>query len=190
MPFGSNLAQFSKVVHDAIKNYPTHFVMSVYIVDSVGYQMASGLELDIPHDVKYSYKPLISQYQTRGGIVQEHWGDDLDTINVKGATASFIHPTCGLTRTQARQTLAYSQFLDTIDVYLNNGCIYDNTGKIIDRAARGNPAASVGGKVVIYYSAGLFEGFFTEFNYEESSDQPYHFLFDFTFRVQRVILGY
>lgn len=167
-----------------------HTPMIVAIIDSASALIQPPLEVHIPDEFNFNASPLLTRYITLGAHVIEHWGDELDEISINGATGGFLDiSSCGYTRIKARETQSYSDFVDLLYVYKHNGGFYDAHGKILERKSRGSPAASAGGTVVLTYSSNLYEGYFSEFNWQEDATRPLQFTFDFKFIVQRTIMA-
>lgn len=71
-------------------------------------------------------KSINSSVYTRAGFIPQFWGDELDTIQVQGTSAAFLHLTDGITRQNAKGTAGYSNFFNLILFYKNNGSVYNS----------------------------------------------------------------
>lgn len=131
-----------------------------------------------PTSMGTGYQKKIHRYQTFTAQVEEHYGDELDTISCSGSTGGFILEEFGLTTAERSYSKPYFKFQDVLDVYRNNGAIYDATGQIIKK-----------GQVVMYYDPGTYYGFFEIFNYAEDALSPFRFTFDFVFKVEKSYTG-
>lgn len=131
-----------------------------------------------PNNFNIAYAKKIHRYQTFNSYVEEYWGDELDTVTCQGSTGAFISEELGLDSVGRLNTKAYLKFQDILDVYRNNGCIYNNKGRVLQK-----------GKIIMFFDPGTYLGYFENFNYSESADSPFRFTFDFTFKVQKSYTG-
>jgi hypothetical protein len=128
-----------------------------------------------PSSMQMSYTKNISRSRTRGGFVEEHFGDELDTIQISAATGSFLSiAKNGLTSENRNRTLSMVNFQEILAIYRNNACVYDQTGIVVSQ-----------GFVVLNWDNYRFNGQFSSFNWEESAESPFRFTFGFNFEVQR-----
>lgn len=124
-------------------------------------------------DIKYTRK--VSRIQTKGGFVEQHWGDDPQTISFEAATGAFMRLYTGLssvtepgfTGGTRRETLAYDSYLDFLALFHGNGSIYDTNGQIVSQ-----------GIIKIIFDEGVYLGWFQGFSVSEDSDT--HFMFKMT----------
>lgn len=131
-----------------------------------------------PNNMKQSFQKKINRYQTFAAQVEEHYGDELDTISCSASTGGFILEDFGLTTMDRSMTKPYFKFQDVLDVYRNNGAIYDKLGQIIKK-----------GVVVMFFDPGTYYGYFESFNFAEDATTPYRFTFEFTFKVEKSYTG-
>jgi len=124
-----------------------------------------------PSQLQVKYARKVERIQTRGGFVEQHWGDDTQQISLQMATGGFMRLYSGLsniTNTKyggtRRETLAYDSYLDLLSLFHNNGSIYDNNQQIIMQ-----------GIIKVTFDGGVFLGWFTSFNVTESAEKPYQF---------------
>lgn len=125
----------------------------------------------------------IHRYATRGAWVEESYGLNMDEISAKGTTAGFISkagivstrcaPGKGITNTEA-----YMAYEALVAIYRNNGEAHFTDGQIVRL-----------GKVWMLYDDGIYQGYFTTFSTQESAEKPFLFTFDFTFKVQKTVIG-
>jgi len=78
-----------------------------------------------PQNFKIDYAKKIHRYQTFNSYVEEYWGEELDTITCSGSTGGFIAEDLGLDTLTRTRTKAYFKFRDILDVYRNNGNVYN-----------------------------------------------------------------
>lgn len=127
-----------------------------------------------PQNMQIAYAKKINRTQTFAAFVEEYWGDDLDTITCSNTTGGFLSEEVGLTNIRKTETAAYSKFKEILDLYRNNGSVYDSMGRVVKRGA-----------VVLYYHPSIYQGYFESFDYTESADMPFRFTFNFVFKVER-----
>ena len=131
-----------------------------------------------PQTLNQTFQKKINRTQTFGANVEEHWGDELDSISCSNSTGGFISEDFGLTTEKRSETLPYFKFQSVLDVYRNNGGIYDSLGRIIKK-----------GQIVLYFNPGTYYGYFENFTYTEDASMPFRFVFDFTFKVEKSYTG-
>lgn len=139
-----------------------------------------------PSSMKINYTKVIERIQTRGGWVEQHFGDATQSINFDMATGGFMrlysgmsnitNPSYGGTR---RQTIAYEKYLDILRVFHNNASVYDLKGEIVFR-----------GRIKISFDGGVYFGWFSSFSVEESAEKPYQFSLTAAFEVDHEVLTY
>jgi hypothetical protein len=116
--------------------------------------------------------------QTRGGFVEQHWGQDLSEISADQSTGAFMNIRTGLTSVLRQRTIAWDRFRDLHDLFRNNGSLYDPYGNIV-----------LQGHVLLMYDRGLYYGSFRSFSYEETADSPFAFKVSWTFKVEHTVLA-
>lgn len=132
-----------------------------------------------PSNLSLSYTKSIERFQTRGGWQEQHFGESLTNISASGSTGAFINVDTGLAVARRRDTIAYEKYLHLLDLFHNNGLVYDNFGNVQYR-----------GRVRMMFEGGIYDGAFRNFSVKESSDStPFAFTFDFTFSVEREIMS-
>lgn len=119
----------------------------------------------------------IEHIQTRGGFVEQHWGDELSEISAEGSTGAFVNIYTGLSSILRQRTIAWDRYRDLLDIYYNNGSVYDPFGNIV-----------LQGNVMLMYDKGTFIGYFTSFSYEETGDSPFTFNLSWSFKVEETIV--
>jgi hypothetical protein len=162
-------------------------VFDIIAPDGVTSILPDSLKLVLhtnPKSMKVSYEKLISREQTKGGFVEQHWGDGTQTIAFDMATGGFMRMYQGLVENTSpemtggtrRETLAYDSYLDILALFHNNGSVYDIHGQV-----------ALQGKIQITFDGGVYLGWFTDFNVTESSTTPYQFTMSTTFEVAQEI---
>ncbi len=130
-----------------------------------------------PQNYSEQHSKKIERIQTRGGWVEQHWGDDLTEITCDGSTGAFMNIYTGLTALLRQQTIQWDRYRDLFDLYRNNGSLYDPYGNIV-----------LQGNIMLMYDRGTYNGYFRSFDYEETDDSPFAFKLSFTFKVQEELM--
>ncbi len=129
-----------------------------------------------PSSFNETFTKKTETIQTQGGMVEQHWGDELSEVACDGSTGAFINLYTGLTSVMRRDTIAWDRFRDLYDLYHNNGSVYDPFGKIV-----------LQGQIMMLYDRGTYLGTFRNFSYEETDTAPFSFTFSFSFKVEQVV---
>lgn len=141
-----------------------------------------------PSTMTVNYSKIIERIQTKGGFVEQHWGEGLDTLDFNMATGGFMRLFSGLSNITGgpgsldvqgnrRETISYDKYLDFLALFHNNGSVYDITGKIVFQ-----------GVVKVTFDGGVYFGVFNDLNVDETAEKPYQFTLSSTFTIQREIL--
>lgn len=130
-----------------------------------------------PQTFNEAHHKKIERIQTRGGFVEQHWGDDLTEIDADGSTGAFMNIYTGLTSVLRHRTIAWDRYRDLHDLYRNNGSLYDPFGNIV-----------LQGGVMLMYDRGTYLGYFNKFDCEETDDQPFAFKVSWSFKVQEELM--
>lgn len=126
-----------------------------------------------PNSLQEQHTKRLERIQTRGGWVEQHWGDDLTSISCSGSTGGFINVQTGLSSVLRKQTIAWNRYWDLLSLYRGNGSVYNPDGAIV-----------LQGSVMLQYDRGSFLGWFESFSVEETEDQPFMFNLSWTFKVE------
>lgn len=148
-----------------------------------------------PSSMSITYTKVVERVQTYGGFVEAHWGEAPSEVALSFATGGFVRLFAGLsnitgptasnanilpTTLQAtstggtrRDTIAYDKYLDLLALFKNNGAIYDTYGQI-----------ALQGQIRMMFDGGTWDGWFTTFSAEETSDKPYQFTLTGNFTVE------
>jgi hypothetical protein len=94
-----------------------------------------------PNTMSVQYEKVIERLQTKGGYVEQHWGEGARSIDFTAATGGFKRLYTGLSNITGgagldtlgtrRETIAYDKYLDFLALFHNNGSVYDSTGQIV-----------------------------------------------------------
>lgn len=136
-----------------------------------------------PDEMSFSYSKKIERIQTKGGFVEQHWGDDTQTMSISASSGGFMrlysgmsnvtNPEMGGTR---RETLAYDRYLDFLALFHNNGSVYDVLGQV-----------ALQGIIKITFDGGVYLGWFTTFNVTEDATKPFMFQLSMDFDISEEV---
>ena len=139
-----------------------------------------------PTSMTPNYSKQIERIQTKGGFVEQHWGEAARSISLNMATGGFKRLYSGLsnvtgggfdTEGTRRETIAYDKFLDLLALFHNNGSIYDASGQIAFQ-----------GIIQVTFDGGIYLGWFQSFNVAEAAEKPYQFDLTAEFTVAHEVL--
>lgn len=163
-----------------------------------------------PQDVEYKMGKLITQQRTKGGYIIQYWGEELQTISLRGHTGSSgieglnvleeIYRSEQLLFDPIAQSLATSNSAygvgDLIDGQIGN---VSSLGAAISSATSGvlslDPMtqnivpnnipslASMAFSIELYYTGLVYRGYFKSFSYKESVSPLGFFTYDIEFIV-------
>lgn len=151
------------------------------------YDLALALYVN-PESVDESLTKAKNVVMTYGGYVEFVWPDELDSISASGSTGGFISPQYGYTAAASKApgaagelsgrhgTIAYERFLDHIELFRNNGMIYDAYG-----------VPQIRGRVIMISDRGWFTGHFTSFDVTEEETNPFLFELSWEFKIESTI---
>jgi hypothetical protein len=125
-----------------------------------------------PRSFAETFNKKVERIQTRGGFVEQHWGDDLGEISVDQSTGAFINLYTGLSSVLRHRTIAWDRYRDLYDLYRNNASVYDPFGNIV-----------LQGYVMLMYDRGTYLGYFRSFSVEEAEETPFAFNMSWNFKV-------
>lgn len=131
-----------------------------------------------PSSFEESFSNQVERIQTRGGFVEQHWGSPLSEISASASTGAFMNIFTGLTSVLRQRTIAWDKYRDLLELYLNNGSVYDPQGNVV-----------LQGSVLLMYDRGNYLGTFRTFEMEETEDAPFAFKLNWTFKVETTLLA-
>ncbi len=156
----------------------------------MAFQVTSPFNPDVvllPHALVLHVNPMSLQeshnqkkevFQTRGGFVEQHWGQELMELSADQSTGAFMNIKTGLTSVLRQRTIAWDRFRDLHDLFRNNGSVHDPFGNIV-----------LQGQILLMFDRGLYYGSFRSFQYDETEDSPFAFKLSWTFKVERTVLA-
>lgn len=147
-----------------------------------------------PNSFNEGFTKSKSVVATYGGFVEFIWQDELDSISATASTGGFLNPNVGLTsgsdieknvlafqdtgnvgKVGRQNSMAWERQEDLLDVFRNNGSIFDG---------RGIPR--IRGKVRCIYDRGIYTGHFESFTVRETDAQAFTFELSWEFKVENV----
>lgn len=125
-----------------------------------------------PSTLSLKFKRKVERMQTKGGFVEQHWGDDLSGMDLEMNTGAFMRLYTGLTATTSptvaggsrRETLAYDSYLDMLALFHHNGSVFDSNGQVIFQ-----------GTIKVTFDGGVYLGQFSAFTVNQAADTPWQF---------------
>jgi len=129
-----------------------------------------------PMSFSETFNKRVEKIQTRGGFVEQHWGDELAEISVDQSTGAFINLDTGLSSVLRQRTIAWDRYQDLYDLYRNDGNVYDPFGNVVLK-----------GWVMLMFDRGTYLGSFRSFQREETDDSPFTFKISWSFKVEKII---
>jgi hypothetical protein len=154
----------------------------------VAFQVTSPFDFNkvlLPHALVLHVNPAtfnetftkkVERIQTKGGWVEQHWGDDLSEISADGSTGAFMNIYTGLTSVLRNRTIAYDRFRDLHDLFRHNGSVYDPYGNIV-----------LQGQIILMFDRGTFTGTFRTFQFTETAESPFAFQLNWTFKIEHIL---
>lgn len=147
-----------------------------------------------PNTMSVDYRKMTNTSLMRGGWLEEHWGEELDTISVEGSTGGFFdqesapggvrRPTGSVDLLRIgpprRNTPNYRNFKSLLALYTFNAGL---RARIIGRGRM-----IQFGKIELFFDNGIYEGFFENFSHNEAADRPFRLEYSFSFKVTRTVL--
>lgn len=130
-----------------------------------------------PETYSENHTKRVERIQTRGGFVEQHWGDDLTDISADGSTGAFMNIYTGLSSAMRHKTIAWDRYRDLHDLYRCNGSVFDPYGNIV-----------LQGHVMLMFDRGTYLGHFTSFEVQETDDKPFAFQISWSFKVEEELM--
>lgn len=137
-----------------------------------------------PSTMSLQYNRQVERIQTRGGWVEQHWGDALSEISFEQATGGFMRLFSGLSNVTnpklggtRRETIAYDKYLDLLALFHSNAAVFDSRGTV-----------ALQGILKITFDGGVYLGWFNSFSVADSAESPYQFQLTSAFSVDRELV--
>lgn len=162
------------------------------VFDIIGPDMATSILPDDlklvlhvnPSSLSIKYQKTIERIQTKGGFVEQHWGDGTQTLDFEMATGGFMRLYSGLANNTSpemtdgtrRETLAYDSYLDMLALFHNNGSVYDIHGQV-----------ALQGQIKVSFDGSVWYGWFSSFSVSESAEKPFQFTLNASMEVSKEV---
>jgi len=127
-----------------------------------------------PSSLSFNYSKIIERFQTKGGWQEQHFGDQLTDISAEVSTGAFVNVETGLAVQNRRETIAHEKFQHLVDLFDNNGLVFDTRGNVQYR-----------GRIQLIFEGGIYDGSFRSLTINEAASSPFQFTADFSFRVEK-----
>ena len=168
------------------------------------YQVSTLKLTPNPDTLTINSSKKTNRYHTLVGWVEEHWGDDIDTVSLSGSSFSFFTLNNGLTNEFRDQTSAYNFIKELIHYYQVNGCIYQgsndyeasnslsvqeflyNNYEFVNNHPR---TGMIKERLYIkmYYDYLILFGRFETFDIIEDASVPFRFKYNIIFKAERTL---
>lgn len=141
-----------------------------------------------PSSMTVNYGKIITRIQTKGGFVEQHWGDGPQSIDFNQSTGGFVRLYSGMsnitgggidTRGTRRETIAYDKYLDLLALFHNNGSVFDHSGQIAFQ-----------GMLKITFDGGVYFGWFKSFNVNDAAVKPFQFELTSQFTISHEVMRF
>ncbi len=129
-----------------------------------------------PSELSPSFTRRVERTQTRGGWVEQDFGEELDQVTATFRSGAFINVKEGLAKKNPWDTFAFDKILDLYELYRNNGLIYDDRGKPIFR-----------GSVIMSFDVAIYIGYFTDLEMTWDAENPFSLNGSFSFKSERIL---
>jgi len=137
-----NVSRAIEVYPPYVRHVPNRLPMIVDLVDSnmkpVDIQFEDGSKIEAlsltpnPDSMVINSAKIVNRYNTMTRWVEEHWGDNLDSVSFSGSTFSFnvmlnAYGQTGLTNVYRNYSEAYEFFKLLVNFYRTNGLLYQDS---------------------------------------------------------------
>lgn len=159
-----------------------------------------------PETLTINSTKKIGRYATMSGWVEEHWGDDIDTVNFTGSTFSLYDDTAeislGLTNEYRGETKSYLYLKELVKYFQVNGCLYqgneyDLTLPAVVDFLNNNPEFTTNHPrkgmikerlyIKMNYDYLTLYGRFDSFDIIEDSSAPFKFKYSAVFKAEKTV---
>lgn len=156
-----------------------------------------------PKNISIDSNKIFSKTQTLGGWVYEHWGEQPQTIKVKGRTQGLrgnfdneisveaaLFQLQQIYRLDKRQTLSILPRMKDISDFGVSGAFSSTVSRF--KAGLADPSAlKTLSSSFIYYRYDVYVGFFTHFHWEQDAESnPRHYEYEFEFLATQTAQNY
>ena len=131
-----------------------------------------------PATISNNMAKIINRTQSMVGWVEDHWGEELDTITFQGRTATFIVDS-SKTYPDRRLSVSYREFQKLIPLMASNGCTFDKFGFVNKRLF-----------LMLTYDYAKYIGYLESMDVTEDAMNPFTFNYTITFKAERTIYSF
>lgn len=137
-----------------------------------------------PNNIRINSQKVYSQTRTLGGYVYEHWGNAPDVINVSGITSKIVEQSRSKVENAFYQLRSLYK-LDRTEIRSIIGRAVASTklAKSFSAGKLSNRQLEELTNTTIYYKNNIYSGFFTRFDWQEDSNRPLVYIYNFEFLV-------
>jgi hypothetical protein len=149
---------------------------------------------------------IINRYNTMTRWVEEHWGDEIDSIMFSGSTLSFLGYDTGLTVEDRNSTMPYKFIRELKNFFKSNGIIFQDSTHFDDMYSVGSATNRFVSDVTnaryiqnhpftgapkerlyinLFFDYVSFLGHFESFDIIEDSTNPYKLTYNCVFKSER-----
>jgi hypothetical protein len=167
---------------------------------SNGQQIVAIKLLVNPASVSFNMSKIVNRSQSMVGWIEEHWGEELDTISLQGSSASFVlgeisnirdisygtmppeqfNANIGVTTLRRRETVGYKEFRRLIQIMNSNACDFDSaTGFVTARRF-----------IKLSWDYAAILGYIESFDTTEDAASPFRLTYQMTFKAEKTIFNY
>jgi len=184
-----------------------------------------------PASVNLNLSKIVGRTQTMTGWVEDHWGEELDTMTLQGSSAGFIWKgpapvmpvsdielngqryntpvtesaeqirntfnqymdipdlgswspvgagsNSGLTSALRRETKAYQEFRNLIQLMNSNAATFDIRGFVSDRAY-----------IQLSWDYAAYQGYFESIDITENAETPFKLIYTITFKSEKTLYSF
>jgi len=128
-------------IRPPIRRLPNEIPVYMEMIDAnlqpCSIQISNGVTIQAlrlapnPDTMTINSAKIVNRYSTMTRWVEEHWGDEMDVVNLSGSSFSFLSfvpedVSPGLSVVSRRDTNAYKMIKELVKFYRTNGCIYQD----------------------------------------------------------------
>lgn len=140
-----------------------------------------------PTTASFNLSKIINRTQTMTGWIEEHWGEELDTITFQGSSAAFL-VSGGTGGDIRRESASYIKMRQWLQYMYTNGMMYEGGSK--DFPTINDGRATNRRYIRIYHDYGMYIGYFESFDLTEDAATPFRFTYTVTFKSEKTIFNY
>jgi hypothetical protein len=190
-----------------------------YVIN--GYSIVGLVLIINPTSVSVNLGKMVNRTQSMTGWIEDHWGEELDTITFQGSSAGFIWEgplpylktppgvtqtaaevrsifnqynnvvdlgstgphgvgdNDGLTVKRRRDTVAYNEFRQLMQLMNANAATFDMRGMVQERLF-----------IQLSYDYASYMGYFESFDLTESAETPFRFNYTVTYKSEKTVYSF